>query len=369
MNILLITPASSIKRTWGITKVVIDASEAMNKAGASCDLFPPHSIDPKTYESSLLEYLENTHGKYDVIEIPDTLRYAINPRKYAPLVVTRSVLLPLHRNYIHYPSRPTTFRSKIKNAFLKRQIQQRQQEELKKELTIVHHRLKEGHLINVANSMDSKVLQKEGYDPNSILVQPYGLNDTRFKHLNSLLGPSSNKTRTNLVFLGTFDFRKGCLDIVDVYERFQQTHPHARLSLLGTNGLMTSKQQVLSFFPKHLRQQIKIVESFSENDLPRLLEDSDIGIFPSYWEGFGISVVELLAAGIPVVAYNAPGPCDILPEKWLVSPGDTDAMLAAINELAENRDPVEAKAVGAKFEWTKIGKATVEAYRAALEKA
>lgn len=58
-----------------------------------------------------------------------------------------------------------------------------------------------------------------------------------------------------------------------------------------------------------------------------------MGAFPSYLEGWPIAVVEQLAAGIPVVAYDVPGPRDILEPvepALLVRPGDTSGMAGRI---------------------------------------
>lgn len=45
----------------------------------------------------------------------------------------------------------------------------------------------------------------------------------------------------------------------------------------------------------------------SRSDIPQIIGDSYIGIQSSHWEGFGMSAVELMACGIPVIASDAEG--------------------------------------------------------------
>ena len=71
-------------------------------------------------------------------------------------------------------------------------------------------------------------------------------------------------------------------------------------------------------------------------DLPALLADCSVGIFPSYVEGFGLAVLEQLAAGIPTVAFDAPGPRQILRDnggELLTSPGCADAIADRAAEI------------------------------------
>lgn len=59
-------------------------------------------------------------------------------------------------------------------------------------------------------------------------------------------------------------------------------------------------------------------------------------MFPSFAEGFGLAIVEQLALGIPVVAFDIPGPSDILKpiENSLIVPvGDINAMIERLNSL------------------------------------
>ena len=52
----------------------------------------------------------------------------------------------------------------------------------------------------------------------------------------------------------------------------------------------------------------------SRSDIPQLLKAADVYVQSSAWEGFGIAVVEAMAAGLPVVASRVPGLADVVGE-------------------------------------------------------
>jgi glycosyltransferase involved in cell wall biosynthesis len=120
---------------------------------------------------------------------------------------------------------------------------------------------------------------------------------------------------------------------------------------------------------------IEIVPQFEPDQLPQLLADSTVGAFPSYVEGFGMAVVEQLAAGLPTAAYDVPGPRDILRGdlgQWLVPPGDTDQFSDVIcnvllGDLAEYREKSARSVERAKqFSWPEIARETAAEYRTRL---
>ena len=78
---------------------------------------------------------------------------------------------------------------------------------------------------------------------------------------------------------------------------------------------------------------IELISDYPPADLPRLLADCTVGVFPSYVEGFGLAVLEQLAAGIPTVAYDVSGPRDSLSDRlpeFLVPVGDIEAAARAV---------------------------------------
>jgi glycosyltransferase involved in cell wall biosynthesis len=72
-------------------------------------------------------------------------------------------------------------------------------------------------------------------------------------------------------------------------------------------------------------------------DLPELLSACDVFALASEWEGHPLSVIEAMAAGLPVIATAVGGVPEIVGDAGLlVRPGDTSALAGALRELALN---------------------------------
>ncbi len=92
-----------------------------------------------------------------------------------------------------------------------------------------------------------------------------------------------------------------------IVERVVHDAPGTRFRLLGTSGMFPSADDVQRCFPRDLRRYVEVVPTYDPAELPGLLADCAMGFFPSYLEGFAFAVLEMLAASLPVVAYDVPG--------------------------------------------------------------
>jgi glycosyltransferase involved in cell wall biosynthesis len=109
-----------------------------------------------------------------------------------------------------------------------------------------------------------------------------------------------------------------------------------------------------------------------EPDLARVVVGAAALVAPSWYEGFGLPALEALACGTPVVAADLPAHREVLGDQAeLVPPGDPAALAAALARVLEDPggEPVRAarRARAAGFTWERCARATLSAYRLALE--
>ena len=78
---------------------------------------------------------------------------------------------------------------------------------------------------------------------------------------------------------------------------------------------------------------------------------ADLFVFPSRTDTFGIVLVEALASGLPVAAYNVTGPKDIITEDYLGALEETDLATAAQKALKAGTPKKRAKHVKDYFTW------------------
>lgn len=110
----------------------------------------------------------------------------------------------------------------------------------------------------------------------------------------------------------------------------------------------------------------------SRQELRGLYASARALIHPSYYEGFGLTVLEAMAAGTPVIASRTASLPEVVGEAGrLIDPYSDQALEAAILELEEDgmlRERLAAKGRerAREFTWEKAAHETVEVYRELL---
>jgi glycosyltransferase involved in cell wall biosynthesis len=225
-------------------------------------------------------------------------------------------------------------------------------------------------LLNLPNANEVQVVREELRCGTPSIVQPYGLRPEDAEALARAAAlPEHKLANKQVCFLGMWSARKGARDWGEIVRVIRTRVPDARFLFLGT---LVNDAVVLRDLGSSSSANIEIVPQYQPEELPGLLAGAMVGAFPSYIEGFGIAVLEQLAAGIPVVAYDCTGPRDILSPAvpHLLTPiGDTAAFgekLARIltADAEEYRETaVRSRELAAEFRWPKIAEQTVGEYR------
>jgi glycosyltransferase involved in cell wall biosynthesis len=226
-------------------------------------------------------------------------------------------------------------------------------------------------LLNVPNEDEKLALEQ---DPNAragILVEPYGLTTEFRDALATAAAPTEERlSGKTICFIGMWSPRKGSLDWSKIIAAIRKKHPATKFLLLGTMfdeamvRLNLGAEQGIIFHP-----------TFDQDELPSLLAPAALALFPSYIEGFGLAVLEQLAAGLPVVAYDVAGPRQILHsqrERLLVPPGDVAALAARASEILDltgesyKKLVDDCRAIARGYQWEEIARDTTRRYRCSL---
>lgn len=152
---------------------------------------------------------------------------------------------------------------------------------------------------------------------------------------------------------------------------FQRMFAQARLWLIGDGPQLVAARQAAE---SH-RLDRRVVFWGDRADVPELLAKVQIGALISAHEGFGLSLLECMRAGLPVVASNAGGTAEIVVDGKtgiLVPPGDEIRLAEALDRLVA--DPEMRHAMGnaglarhrAKFSLHAMVEQTFRVYHAIL---
>jgi glycosyltransferase involved in cell wall biosynthesis len=203
-----------------------------------------------------------------------------------------------------------------------------------------------------------------------VCALPFGLTEQQHARFVATAQPAEARRRSRTVaYVGSWGLRKGRADWPAIVSGVRREVPEARFLFLGTG---VSEEAVRL----ELAAAVSVIPAFASAELPRLLADATVGAFPSYAEGFGFGVLEMLAAGLPTVAYDVSGPRRMLGSLAtpLPAPGDvagfTDALVGLLQLDAERYASLSGVCAEASraFRWTEIARRTAEAYEAGLAK-
>lgn len=139
------------------------------------------------------------------------------------------------------------------------------------------------------------------------------------------------------IFIGAVHPRKNVLGLLKAFEHFKSssTHEH-QLVIIGRNAWMNSELE-------HFYQQMKFknevirIEKIERKNLLLILQNAFAMVYPSFFEGFGIPIVEAMSSGIPVITSNVSSMPEVAGNAAiLVNPDDTVEIANAMNEMVMN---------------------------------
>lgn len=176
-------------------------------------------------------------------------------------------------------------------------------------------------------------------------------------------------TRGFLLFTGTLEPRKNVTGLLTAYRALCDGKPSTpMLVLAGRRGWLYDEifEQIDQL---KLAGRVRFLENLSNEDWVALYSMAALLILPSFYEGFGLTVLEAMACGTPVVCSDRGS----LPEvaggaALLINPDDLDGLTGAMEHVLEDeslraRMRERGLANVKRFSWEKTARETLALYR------
>ncbi len=173
----------------------------------------------------------------------------------------------------------------------------------------------------------------------------------------------SAKGEKLILFVGRLVSEKGLKDLVAVVRRLQAKGQKVRPVFAGDGPMARALRRRLP--------QAQLLGFVTGLPLSQLYASCDLFLFPSRTETFGNVILEAMASGLPVVAYNAGGVGDILSQSQAglaCEPGDREGLAQACLSLLKSPGRSRLMAgrglrEAAKRSWGAINGALIQDYR------
>ena len=165
--------------------------------------------------------------------------------------------------------------------------------------------------------------------------------------------------------MGTFEPRKNIEGLLRAYALLvnQGIESH-KLVLAGNPGWKQDVPRMIHEFG--IQDRVVQISSMASDELARLYSECDFLVLPSFYEGFGLPIVEAMSFGKPVITSNVSSMPEVAGNAaLLVDPSSVDDIDNAMKRLITDRtlrDDLAKKALiqASKFSWDKAARETLK---------
>jgi glycosyltransferase involved in cell wall biosynthesis len=184
-------------------------------------------------------------------------------------------------------------------------------------------------VVAISKKTTEDLRKRYGIDESKVFVIP--------PYTEQVKQPFEGRDRKHILCLSQFEERKNHMALVRAYKRASEQKDLPPLVLAGKPG--KTLQTVLDYLDKEqLSDKVSVRVNVSEAEKQKLLSQSLYMVFPSFYEGYGIPVVEAMNASVPVVVAEDSSMQEIVGESGFLfdptSPLSLDNLLLKIDKQA-----------------------------------
>ena len=236
-------------------------------------------------------------------------------------------------------------------------------------IPVVQYTLKNSAVVAAVSNYSMVNCQKMGAR-NCILV-PNGV-DTRMFYPTDKEVPAESP---HIITTSTLIPRNGLDTLIKAFGLLLDSLGNAMLTIAGDGPLEKELKNLTKTLA--IEKSVRFIATVPHHKVPELLQSADLFVRPSIAEGFGVSFIEAMASGVPVIACPTGGVVDLIEDRQtgiLVPPNDPQSLNKAMLDLLGDRElykSIRTKAlelVKVKYSWDSIAARVNDVYYSLVDR-
>lgn len=232
-------------------------------------------------------------------------------------------------------------------------------------------------IITISHFTRKQLLDRFSLEPDKVKVIHLGLDRGFWENIQPEESVQSlsrlNIPSTFLLFVGALEPRKNLVRLLEGLKVVHEKFGEIPLVLAGRSG-EDSARVIAKIQELKLEKKVILTGYLTREDLRNLYRSASAFIFPSLCEGFGLPLLEAMAAGVPIAASRASALPEVADDAALFfDPFDPEDMAEKIIKMLDDEDLKRTLVEKGKtrvqdFDWRTTAQETLEFYQYVFEK-
>ncbi len=164
-------------------------------------------------------------------------------------------------------------------------------------------------VVTISEFSKREIVAHLGIDSSKVVVAYPGVADLKGPpRISNDLSRSKNlyQAAPTVLFVGSIFNRRHVPELIDGFARLARAHPEARLEIVGENRTAPHIDLAAAVRSAGLHDRIQLRSYVTDQELRTLYAGASAFAFLSAYEGFGLTPVEAMSAGLPVLLLDTP---------------------------------------------------------------
>jgi glycosyltransferase involved in cell wall biosynthesis len=241
------------------------------------------------------------------------------------------------------------------------------------QLSTRHTLKRAAKIITISEFSRQHIARVFGVDPGVIAVTPLAAQES-FRVMNRELAARIVRERLGIdgpyiLHVGDLHPRKNQIGLIQAFRELLAAHPNLpHLLVLAGKHTWFAPKVLEQVRRSGLEERIVLPGFVADDVLPALYNAADVFVFPSFYEGFGLPVVEAMACGRPIVCSSATALPEVVDGAGLFfDPHDVGEQTRALRDILVDPElsrRMERKSLqrAAFYDWRETARQTLEVY-------